>query len=354
VNKHNSQLATRAARSPPGYCTSTFNLILNTRLVRVLSPSTIGYYTISDSITSTETKGDQRHAPTMSMYSHDQICPPATPANVKQAKANVMQYSINREPVLWCLAHMTLSQHYALEVAESSGPTWDADQGIEHTEEALKVISEQHHAPTFATAQCALARLYPKRVAGNRTENLTKALACAEVARRVCKQTSCPPSSLAEAHAIIGSIYADNDFESSNSRAANEDLAIRHYLASLQRSSMHEDSDDWADRQLKVALVYYKRTNGRRRSNAKVVIKHVVEALKVFTKSEHPKQWAKCHQGLVMSYSMLFNYTDPPASWDTMSEEEFSEEISPLVEKCITSCKNALQIFSTTYDPAAW
>jgi hypothetical protein len=265
-----------------------------------------------------------------------------TPATLESAKADIKQYSIDHEPIRWAQGHVFLSHQCLVEVDRSSGPTRAADKGIEHVAETLKVFTEKNHAPNFAAAQMVLARLYPKRAAGNRTENLTKALACAKTALRICKDPACPPATVAALHEIIGSIYEDDDFVSSNSRAANQDLAIRHYLASLQRCSMYDDDVRWAHRQVKVGRIYHKRTNGKRGSNLKVAIKHFLEALKVSTKSEHRESWAKIHEHLAMSYEQL------------MCNEEFTEGISALVEQRIASCKNALQVCSPTYDATAW
>jgi tetratricopeptide (TPR) repeat protein len=270
------------------------------------------------------------------------------PANLKRAKADIKQYSIDHEPIRWANGHLTLAHQCIVEIFVSSGPTRAADKGIEHMEEALKVITEENDAPVYATVQSGLAGLYRKRVAGNRTENLTKALAFAETALRVCQHPSCPPASVAEVHEVIGSIYEDDDFASSNSRAANDDLAIRHYLASLKRSSMYDDNYNWADRHMKVGLSYYERKNGKRRSNLKVAIKHFVEALKVFTKSKHPDKWARIHEHLALSYGLLFT------NFVTVSVEELTEEESAMLEKCIASCTNALQVFTPTYGPASW
>jgi tetratricopeptide (TPR) repeat protein len=273
---------------------------------------------------------------------------------LERAKADIQQYSVDHEPTRWADGHRFLSQQCALKVIESSGPTRAADKAIEHIEEALKVITEKHDAESFAVAQFQLARMYPKRVAGNLTENLTKALSCAETALRVSKHPSCPPSFVGHLYAIIGSIYASEDFESSNSRAANQDLAIRHYLASLQRSSMHDNNESWADRQMKVGVIYYERTNGKRHSNAKVAIKHLVEALKVFTKSKHCDKWANIHEYLALSYAVLCSTADRAASLAKMSKEEFAEQKSALLEKCIASCTNALQVFTPTYGLTSW
>jgi hypothetical protein len=289
------------------------------------------------------------------MSTPHQNCPPPTPANLKRAKADIKKYSIDHEPIRWADAHMLLSQHYLDEVFDSSGPTRAADKGIEHIEEALKVLTEQDCAPKFSRAQSALARMYPKRVSGNRTENLTKALACAQTSRRICKQyPSCPLSSIAELHELIGSIYEDVDFASSKSRAANDDLAIRHYLASLECSSICDDNVEWANRQVKVGMIYNERTNGKRCSNLKVSIKHFVEALKVFTKSKHLNKWVNTHKWLAMSYAQVVGTTDRAAGLAKMSEVEFTAEMSALVEKCIASSTNALQVFSRTHDPTAW
>jgi tetratricopeptide (TPR) repeat protein len=268
-----------------------------------------------------------------------------------RAKMEIKQYSTDHNPIRWSQAHMYLSEQYVRDVFASSGPTRAADKGIEHIEEALKVITEESDAPHFAKAHNGLAHLYPQRVAGNRTENLTKALACAETSLRVCnKNPLCPLHAVADLHEIIGYIFAHDNFESSNSRAANDDLAIRHYLASLERSSMYDDNDEWAHRQRKIGLRYYKRTNGKRRSNLKVAIKHWLEALKVFTKSEHRNDWAKTHKYLAMSYGQLI----PLGSLTEMSKERNAEEQSRLVEKIIASSTNALQVFTPTYDPTAW
>jgi hypothetical protein len=244
---------------------------------------------------------------------------PMTPANLKRAKADIKQYSIDHEPIRWADGHMLLSEQYIDEVFESSGPARAADKGIEHIEETLKVYTEDMSPPRFAAAQLGLARLYPKRVAGNRKENQTKALACAKTALRV--MANCPPVVVAELHDLIGSIYEDADFEPSNSRVTNEDLAIRHYLASLQRSSMCDDNDNWAHRQMKVGLIYSERKNGRRRSNFKVAIKHFVEASKVFNKAKNPINWATAHQYLALSYSNLITTADRAAILAKMSEE---------------------------------
>jgi tetratricopeptide (TPR) repeat protein len=278
------------------------------------------------------------------MSTHHSISPLLTRAKLKRAKADIKQYSIAHEPARWADGHLLLSQQCFLEVADSPGPRRTADKGIEHVEEALKVITEEKDARSFLLAQYLLARMYTKRVFGNRTENLTKALACVETALRVFENVPCPLSVAATLHEIFGSIYADRDFESSNSRAANEDLAIRHYLASLERSSVYDRS--WANTQLDIGLLYFQRTNGKRRSNAKVAIKHWLEALKVFTKSKHRDDWAKTHQYLTLSYAQLVNLE----SLTKVSEEEAAE----LVEKCIASCTNALQVCTPTYKAMAW
>jgi hypothetical protein len=295
---------------------------------------------------------DQRHTPTMS--THDQQDPSMTPANLKRAMADIKKYSFDNEPLRWAQAHMLVSQHYELEVNETAGPTRAADKAIAHIEEALKVITEEDDPRSFAFAQCLLARICPKRVAASRTENLTKTLACAKTALRLL--ASYPNGMVTELYTIIGSIYADDDFESSDSRAANEDLAIRHYLASLQRFSMYDDNDGRANRQLQVAVIYVNRKNGKLRSNVKVAIKHLLEALKVFTKSTHRKKWAQTHQVLALGYEQLVNPAFHAASLakTKMSQEAFAVELSTLVEKCIASCKNALQVLSTTYDAPSW
>jgi hypothetical protein len=347
VNKHtrNSQLIflnTPGTSVPP----RPFNLTVNIQYetgnigqVRARIPSVI------HSITSAS--GNQRDQ-------WQQIQQMVSPEMVKGAKADLKQYSIDHKPILWAQAHLTLSRQCVFEVAESSGPTRAADKGIEHIEEALKVLTEKNHAPGLTVAQSGLARLYPKRVAGNRTENLTKAHAAAKSALRRSKRRPFPLSFLGEMHAVMGSIYADRDFGSSDSRAANKDLAIRHYLASLQRCSIDDDDCIWAQRQVLVARIYESRKNGEPRSNAKVAIKHRVEALKVFTKSKYREDWAKTHQRLAFLYEKLINAADRAGSLTKMFEEEFNEEMSPLVEKCIESCKNALQVVSATYDAPAW
>jgi hypothetical protein len=276
---------------------------------------------------------------------------------MKRAKADIKQYSIDHEPIRWANAHLTLAEHALIYVLEYGGRTRAADIGIEHMDEALKVITEENSTQSFVPAQAVLARMYPKRMAGNRTENLTKALAAANTALRVgqhpcpCSpRPPCPPSFVAEMYTIMGSIYADPHFESNDSRAANEDLAIRHYLASLQLSPMHEDNENWADRQLEVGVIYFGRKNGKPRSNVKVAIKHLGEALKVFTESEHPDKWAKTHQWLASSYSELIRLA---FSLLDKSNKEVSE-ISALMEKWIASSTNAMQVFSPTHNPKAW
>jgi tetratricopeptide (TPR) repeat protein len=281
---------------------------------------------------------------------------PMTPANLKRAKADIKQCSIDHEPIRWAEAHMFLSHQYLVELSESSGPTRAADKGIEHIEEALKVLTEQECAPIFARAQYGLARLYRQRVSGNRTENLDKALACAKTGLRVCKRhPSCPLSTVADLYALIGSIYQNGDFGSSDSRAANDDLAIRHFLAALQRSSMYDDdSVEWANRQVKVGMIYNDRKNGDRHSNLKIAIKHWLEALKVLTKSKHRDEWAHAHNCLAMAYWQLISTADRAASLAKMPEEQFAEEQSALMEKCIASSTNALQVYSTTNDALTW
>jgi tetratricopeptide (TPR) repeat protein len=277
-----------------------------------------------------------------------------TPASLQRAEADIKQYSIDQEPIRWSGAHLLLSQKYAAEAVASSGPTQAADKGIKHIGEALKVITEENNPQSFIMAQFGLVCMYLRRAAGNRAENLTKALVAAKSALRVYKDPLCPNNFVAELYALIGRIYADVGFEPSSSRAANEDLAIRHYLASLQRCPMDVDSGNWAERQLKVGKIYNERKNGDRRSNMKVAIKHWLEALKVFTKSQHRDDWAKTHYYLGLSYEELLRTSAQAAKFATMPDEKFAMEMSNLVEKSIASCTNALQVYSTTNDPASW
>jgi hypothetical protein len=274
---------------------------------------------------------------------------------LQRAKADIKQYSIDHEPIRWADGHLLLSHQCVREVSVFYHPTRTADKGIEHIEEALKVYTEKDHRSGFVAAQWGLARLYPKRVAGNRTENLAKALACAETSLRLSDDPSCPRSFVAEVYELIGSIYADHEFAPSNSRAANQDLAIRNYLASLQRSSIHDDNGEWANTQMQVGLLYYHRQNGKRRSNLKVAVKHLVEALKVFTKSKHPDEWATSHQHLGLSYWQIVQI--PVRMPATLSQEkcvERFEQLSTLVEKCIASCTNTMQVFTPTCHPEGW
>jgi tetratricopeptide (TPR) repeat protein len=289
------------------------------------------------------------------MPAHHKICLALTPANLKLAEADIKQYSIDHEPISWVVGHLLLSHQCVRDVSGFSHPTRTADKGIEHIEEALKVTTEKDHRSGFVAAQWGLARLYPKRVAGNRTENLTKALACAETALRVCNNTPTPVAFVAKLYELIGSIYADHEFAPSNSRAANQDLAIRNYLASLERSSMYADNGEWANRQMNVGLIYYNRKNGKRRSNSKVAVKHLVEALKVFTKSKHRNAWAMTHQHLGLSYWQLVQI--PVRMPAKLSKEKFVErfeQLSTLVEKCIASCTNTMQVFTPTCHPEGW
>jgi tetratricopeptide (TPR) repeat protein len=272
------------------------------------------------------------------------ICSPLTPENLKRAKADIKQYSIAHEPARWADCHMLLAQQCDDQVMRSAGPTRAADKAIEHIEEALKVITEGNNARSFLIAQYLLARMYTKRVSGNRTGNLTKALACVETSLRVFEHLSLPQAGAAILHEIFGSIYADHDFQSSNSRAANDDLAIRHYLASLERSSVHDGK--WASTQLDIGLLYFKRTNGKFRSNVKVALKHWFEALKVFTKSTHRDKWAKTHQHLALLYAQQIHF----AGLTKVSDEEFAK----LVQKCIASSTNALQVYTPTSNAMAW
>jgi tetratricopeptide (TPR) repeat protein len=274
---------------------------------------------------------------------------------LKQAKADIKQYSIDHEPNRWADGHMLLSDQYLSDAFGFPGPARAADKAIEHLKEALQVVTLENDFMKFLAVQLRLARVYPKRVAGNRTENLTKALAAAKTALRISKhRPSCPPSFVAQVYANIGSIYADVDFGSNDARGANEDLAIRHYLAALERSSMDDDNESWADRQMKVGRIYFARKNGKRRSNLKVAIKHLVEALKVYTKSKNRWDWAETHECLAASYGALRNTADRAASLAIMSEEEFAEEQSALLEKSISSCTNALELYTPTYGPASW
>jgi hypothetical protein len=277
------------------------------------------------------------------MAEHQQMM---TPELLKSAKADVKQYSIDHEPIRWCQAHMDLAHQCVAEAFKSSGPTRVADKGIEHIEEALKVMTEKKHPRAFVSVHSWLARLYPKRVAGSRTENLTKALACAKTALRLWQQPPCPLAIVAELHELIGSIYEDEDFESSDSRAANDDLAIRHYLGFLQRCSMNDDKDNWVNAHRKVGLRYFKRKNGNQRSNTKVAIKHFAEVLKVITKSKHPDKWATIHKHLALAYDRLVRLSS--------MTKEVNNTQATLIEKWIASCEKALQVATPTHDAMGW
>jgi hypothetical protein len=101
-------------------------------------------------------------------------------------------------------------------------------------------------------------------------------------------------------------------------------------------------------------LIYETRKNGKRRSNLNVAIKHWLEALKGYRKSKYHDIWAKIHQHLALSYGALIQTVDPAASSTQMSEEEFAEQMSKLVEKWIASCTNALQYSTPTNDAMDW
>jgi hypothetical protein len=281
----------------------------------------------------------------MSTHHYTVRKPVLTPEVLKSAKADIKQYSIDHEPTRWAHGHMLLARHHSVDITQTLAPTRAADIGIEHIEEALKVITEDS-PQRFVALQSVLASTYPKRVAGNRTENLTKALAAAKTAFRVCEMPggACELSIVAELHETIACIYADEDFVSNDSQAANQDLGIRHFLASLQCSSMYGGNEIWVTAQLRVGVIYFRRKNGKRRSNLKVAIKHLVEALKVYTKSKDRDNWARTHEYLALSYGALLR----------LASKEAVEEISALVEKWIVSTTNALQVFSPTHDPKAW
>jgi hypothetical protein len=156
---------------------------------------------------------------------------------------------------------------------------------------------------------------------------------------------------LADMAALVGAIKAEVDFASTDSRAGSKDAAIRRQLASVEGSTLYDDNDCWAIWQMNIGVGYFRRKNGQRRSNLKVAIKHLVEASKVLTESKHPHEWAETHQCLAVSYFGLFNRQS--ASLAEMSEDQFAEQ-SALLEKCIASCANALQVFTPAYSALSW
>jgi len=209
--------------------------------------------------------------------------------------------SIEVSPTAWAMAQNNLGQAYW------RLPTGDRSNNITRAIaccEAALLVHTEHDFPTeWANIQNDLGNAYSDLPLGDRDENLTRAITCYEAALRVRTEQTFP-SAWAITQNNLGVTYRQLP---SGNKSQNLAKAIVHYEAALRVQTESDLPIDWAMTQNNLGIAYWELPTGDRADNLVKAISHFEAALRVQTEHDFPAEWSVTQSNLGVAFAELPN-----------------------------------------------
>jgi CHAT domain-containing protein len=212
-----------------------------------------------------------------------------------------------------------------------------AISGFEFLSNILKSNELFYQSITYnhlqANTQSSLSDVYKKRIAGDRSENLERALDYAQNALKTCSR-DCNGEAWANSHVSLGNAYLHRI---GGDVAENIEQSIQHYRESLQEYTRKSCPDAWAMVQYNMGHAFRVRVLGDCSDNLEQSIQCYSDSLKIRTRERFPHKWAMTIGDLGFAYTHRLH-----------GDREEN------LEKAVDYCQQALTEFSRESSPQNW
>lgn len=229
-------------------------------------------------------------------------------------------------PELWATIQNSLVITYGYRIRGDQ--VENAELAIKAGEAAMQVFTRDQDPEQWAQVQNNLGIVYrdacggqSQRLAGDKAENLEKAIACYQNALSIRTREDFPEL-WAQTQMNLASAYRYSN------TAENVEMAIAANQSALQVYTKAAFPTNWAEVHINLANAYLHRIHGDRSENLEKAIAAHKGALQVLTKDESPRQWAMTHLNLGNVF---------------LQQQQ--------IEAAITSYRSALKIFTPTAFP---
>jgi CHAT domain-containing protein/tetratricopeptide (TPR) repeat protein len=202
------------------------------------------------------------------------------------------------------------------------------DKAIAAYQKSLKILTKNVSASDWATTQNNLGETYRKR---GQSQDIERAIAAFEAALTVAARA---PESWAITQFNLGIAYSER---TNGSKADNIEKAIKANEAALTVYTKLKSPKDWAETQVNLGGLLRERVLGDRAENIERSIEVHETALTALTREEFPREWAKAQFGLARSY-----------------DERVLGNPAENIEKAIGIYELALTVYNRDADPERW
>jgi tetratricopeptide (TPR) repeat protein len=243
-------------------------------------------------------------------------------------------------------------------------------------EQALKHIAS---GGDLARVQYGLGQVYLDRIAGERSQNVEKAIAAFNAASALATKASAP-SHWGSIQIGLSRAYWHR---MQGRRADNLELSIQAAEAALTVFASDKAAADWSSAQQALGAAFWARINGVRADNVDKAIAAYEQALAVTTRERSAQAWAGLHDNLGMAYaersrgtpleniqratahfenaSKVFTREAFPAEWAQLNMnfgllllDHELDKPSERVEAAIARFNNALSVYTPQAFPERW
>src|SRR5262245_17914930 len=199
---------------------------------------------------------------------------------------------------------------------------------------AASAIATRTAAPShWGSIQIGLSRAYWHRTQGRRADNLELAIQAAEAAQSVFTTDKAAADWSSAQQALGAALWA----RINGVRADNVDKAIAAYEQALAVTNRERSPQAWAGLHDNLGMAYAERSRGTPLENIQRAAAHFESASNVFTRGAYPAEWAQ----LNMNFGLL------------LLDRELDKP-SERTETAITRFKNALSVYTPQAFPERW
>jgi len=247
-------------------------------------------------------------------------------------------------PLEWASTQNSLGNAYYERIAGERSE--NIEKAICCFSEALEVRTRSAFPVEWADIQNNLGNAYHNRIAGERSENIEKGISCYNEALEV-RTRSAFPVEWATIENNLGAAYSDRI---AGERSENIEKGISCYNDALEVRTRSAFPVEWAMTQNNLGAAYlraadYKRIAGERSENIEKAISCCNDALEVYTRSAFPVEWASTQNNLGAAYRRAADYAD---------YKRIAGERSENIEKAISCCNDALEVYTRSAFPVEW
>lgn len=278
-------------------------------------------------------------------------------------------------PEAWGMCQFMLGNAYHRRIKGEQAE--NLEQSLSYLHNALKVCNYEQFPELWAEIYSNLTIVYGYRIRGDQVENAELAIKAGEAAMQVFTRDQ-SPEGWGKIQNNLGIVYRDacggQSQRLAGDKAENLEKAIACYQNALSIRTREDFPELWAQTQMNLASAYRHRLRGDAAENVEIAIAANQSALQVYTKAAFPTNWAEVHINLANAYLhrihgdrsenlekaiaahqsalQVLTKDESPRQW-AMTHLNLGNVFlqQEQIEAAITSYRSALKIFTPTAFP---